>query len=362
MSKAARKNTSVFNWKKYERKASVRLRPKTKKNKQPKKSFHSPLSLGISALCFLLILILIGKLFGFLGSFSTNIGTQPKIHSWDGNSPFNIVVQADEVYLLSYASSNKSLTIFKFPKDLDLDVPYSFGRWPVRSIFDLGQAEKPPIGAKLLKDSIDTTFNILSDGYLVFNDSSTNLPNLIESERKNILPGIDLLSKTKTDLGLTEFLQIWWAIKEVRTDKINSIDLATTDLTKWLLLPDGSRAIIMDQVKLDMFEEGRFENENIKKEGLSIGILNATDFPGLAEQAAKILTNLGGRVVFTSNAPDKIGKSTILAKKSYSTDYFSKMLHLDCRSSCSAEDSSLDTSRADITITLGEDSFLKYQK
>ncbi len=374
MPKPARKLSLRLNWKKYERKTSVRLRCPHRHGSQ--------IALGLSALFFLIALILVGKLSGFLGSISQPYsGDSPKISTWDGDSPLNLVVKMDGVYLLSYQPNGKSLTVFKFPGEIYMDTPYNFGKWPIRSIYDLGQAEKPPMGAKLLKDSIGSVFNLAVDGYIITDGSSTNFPNLIDRERGSLLPGIDLLSKTQTDLNIPEFLRVWLSIKGVRTDKLKIVDLEKSDLTKWLLLPDGSRVITLDQMKLDQFEEGRFENANIKDEGLSIGIFNATDDSGLAEKAAKIITNMGGRVIFTSNAPEKAIRSTILAKKSYTLRYLSKMMHLYCpqpkdtgfwqkisifglneQGVCISDNNSFDAYQSDITIILGEDSFLRYKK
>lgn len=354
-------------------------------NPARKSSSHrhsSQITLGITALLFIIALILTGKLFGFLGSINQPYSKDsPKISTWDNNSPLNLVVKMDGVYLLSYQPNGKSLTIVKFPGEISMDTPYNFGKWPIRSIYELGQVEKPPIGAKLLKDSIGSAFNLVVNGYVIINDTSTDFPNLIERERRSLLPGIDLLSKTQTDLNLPEYLRVWLAIKGVRGDKLKTIDLEKSDLTKWLLLPDGNRVIALDQVKLDQFKEGRFENANIKDEGLSIGIFNATDDPGLAEKAAKIITNMGGRVIFTSNAPDRAVSSTILAKKSYTTKYLSEMMHLSCAQpknadfwqkvsifglnepdACASDNNSFDIYKSDIKIILGEDSFLRYKK
>ena len=88
-----------------------------------------------------------------------------------------------------------------------------------------------------------------------------------------------------------------------------------SDITKWLLLPDGSRVTALDQAKLGQFETNRFEDNSVRDEALSVGIYNATDYPGLAEKVARIITNMGGRVIFTLNSPEKKDKSTILGKK-----------------------------------------------
>lgn len=348
------------NWEKYERKASVRLRSRSsnKKTKISSRHSRSPIALGLAALFFLIALILVGKLFGFIGSINQPYSKDSqKVSTWDGNSPLNLVIKMDNIYLLSYQPSSKELTTFIFPQDIYIDTLYGFGKWPLRSIYDLGQVEKPSIGSKLLKDSIGNAFNIIIDGYIITADNSTNFSNLLARERGSFIPGIDLLSKAKTDLNLPEFFRVWLAIKGVRTDKLKTIDLEKSDLTKWLLLPDGSRVLALDQVKLDQFTEGRFEDINIKNEGLSIGIFNATDHPGLAEKYAQIITNLGGRVIFTTNAPEKEAYSIILGKKSYTTSYFSKVIQL----SSTQPKNNLDLSKSDITIILGEDSTFKYK-
>lgn len=324
-------------------------------SRQPK----SKVALGIAVLLFLATLILIGKLFGFLGGFNqSNLDINQKVTDWNGKSPLNLVIKDNNIYLLSYQPKDKSLTLFKFPQELYLDAVYDFGKWPARSIYDLGQAEKPPIGASLLKDTVGNAFGLVPDGYMILNDQSVNLPQLIEKERANVFPGVSLISKSKTNLNILEYLKIWWTIKNIRSDKIKTIDLEKSDLTTWLLLPDGSRVIVLDSVKLDQFGEGRFEDSKIKEEALSIGVYNATDFPGLAEKTAKIIANLGGRVTFTSNAPEKSKESTILAKKSYTSDYLSKKFNL----AYLPDNNNLDILRADIIIVLGENFFLKYKK
>lgn len=383
MLKPARKKPSSLNWEKYERKTAVNLRSGTKRQKKKSNSPHSrsQISLGIAVLLFLVVLILLGRLFGFLDTVNQPNSHSQKTVTWDGKSPFNLVVKTDNVYLLSYQPKVKSLTIMKFPAEIYVDVPYDFGKWPVRSIYDLGQAEKPPMGAILLKDSIGNAFDLIVDGYMIMDPNSLDLPSLIEREKGTLFSGVSLLSKTKIDLGFLEYIKIWRAIKGVRADKLKTIDLEKSDLTRWLLLPDGSRVITLDQIKLSQFEEDRFEDANIQDEALSVGIFNATDYPGLAEKAAKIITNIGGRVIFTANAEKKTAQSIILAKRSYTSGYLSKVLRLYCpvppttyfwqkfslfgfnkSTVCSSADNILDTSRADITIILGEDSILKYKK
>ena len=50
-------------------------------------------------LLFLLALILVGKLFGFLGNLAQSDSVNNQKHtSWDGESPFNLVFKMDNIY------------------------------------------------------------------------------------------------------------------------------------------------------------------------------------------------------------------------------------------------------------------------
>ena len=90
---------------------------------------------------------------------------------------------------------------------------------------------------------------------------------------------------------------------------------------------------------------------------------------------------MGGRVILISNAPGRITNSMILAKQSYTTGYLSKVLRLNCSQpkkigfwqkisifslnepkECVSDSNSLDIYKSDITIILGEDFLLKYQR
>jgi hypothetical protein len=358
----AHRKLNKNSWKNYERTSKVKL-SKVKIKKSPQPRFKSEWKLGVIALAFLVILIIVGKIMGVLGSLSSEPlnGGFAKSGTWDGETPLNLVVKADETYLFSYSPSEKSLLLFKIPKDTYVDMPYDYGKWPVQSIYGLGQSEKPPIGAKLLQDTISYVFGIPVDGYII--TSEKPLKDLVDSEQGALSGGFNIFESRQSNLNILEKLRLWWSLKFIRSDKIQSLDLGKSDLSDWYLLPDSSRVLTLNQTKLDQFLRETLEDKNIKSEGLTIGIYNATDYLGLADRAARLITNMGGRVIFTQNAPNLTGKSTIVGKNSYTFNRLKGFFKLVCnKDEVCGGDKDPENMRADIIITLGTDAGVSFKK
>ncbi len=321
---------------------------------------------GLAALTFLFAIIIFSKIGNILGVSDSS----SKNYTWDGRSTLNLVIKSDNIYVASFNPEDSSFTLLKVPDETYAEVPLGFGRWPVRSVYDLGQAENPPIGARLLKDTTGTLFGVPVDGFIT---ASGDFEAVAENARKNPLSIIGAIRDSKSDLNILELIRFWWGVRGVRFDRFKSADLGGSNLTEWVLLPDGSRGLEPDRPKLDQYIQSRFEDFKLKEEGLSVGILNATDHPGLADRAARAIGNIGGRVIFTGNSLDRFEKSLVLGKTGYTQTRLSQVFAPACiggsvlpfglfkSGGCSKVDS-LGSSRADVTVILGEDYFLRYSK
>lgn len=335
--------------------------PKRKVARRPKKMTKW----GVAALAFLLGIILFSKIGNLFGS---GADISFKNYIWNGKSTLNLVVKSDNTYIISFNPQDSSFTVLKLPDETYVQVPLGFGRWPMRSVYDLGQAEKPPIGARLLKDTAGMLFGVPVDGYIL---TSGNFETVAEGVRKNPFNIIGTIRESKTDLNILELVRFWWGVKGVRFDRFKSADLKNSDLTSWVLLPDGSRGLEPDRLKLDQFIQDRFEDSKLKDEGLNIGILNATGHLGLAEKAARTVANIGGRVIFTGNSEDKLQDSFVLGKSGYTQTRLAQVFAPPCiqtswplgffkSKGCSLKSDSFNFSRAEVTVVLGEDYFLRY--
>lgn len=363
----SKKNNKNISWKKYQ------------KNKGEKKR----LNLAFYAIGFIIILILLGKTFSFIHGLSQPANPDksldiPKKYSWSGDSILNLVVKSDGTYVLSIDPANQNVTILKIPDDTYMDLPEGFGSWPMRSVYDLGQAENPQVGVRLMEETISRTLAIPIDGYIIGSDkwNSQTLSEVIDGIRQNPFSGFWLVRGAKTNLSTIEITKLIWGLKDVRSTQIDNIDLGQSNVTKSKLLPDGSRVLTFDPLQLDPFIKSKFADTNITQEGFTIGIFNSTKHPGLAERAAQTVSNLGGRVTFTLSSNDDLAKTIVIGKDSYTKQRLEEIFSSACLNktpsllvtlglqkldnSCSISDPSLDLSRADINIILGEDYFINF--
>lgn len=357
----------------------AKVYPKWKKY-QSKNKVQSQVKFGLVALLFLLALVLAGKLFEFLGSLNKPLssnGTSALTRNlgWDGVSTLNLAVRADKVYLLSFNPQKEAIFIVEVPDETYLTLPLGFGRWPVSSVYGLGEAEKPPVGGVLLRETLSASFGIPVNSYIVIEGQKRERPfrEVLEAVKKSPFEGLDLIRQSKTDLNIMEYGKLWWGIRGVRFDKVQSVDLGQVPITTWFLLPDESRSLALDEAKFDLFIQGKLEDSKLKEEGFSVGIYNATEHFQLAEQAARMVANMGGRVIFTANSPRPLSESLVLGAPSYSQNYLRRLFAPHCQGGggllgfgqqreggCQTEGGEFETARADIQIVLGEDYYLRY--
>ncbi|MBI4040048.1 LytR C-terminal domain-containing protein [Candidatus Daviesbacteria bacterium] len=350
----SKKSTSKALWRKYQHRAQTRKR----------------FFLGLAILLLVLGLVLISKLTQLIVSTQgPSLQSADKHYTWDGTSTINLVVKARYVYAVSFNPFNATATVLKIPDDTYLTVSRGFGRWPTSSIYDLGQSSKPPMGASLLKESIGLSFGVPVDGYLAIQGSlqDESFDKVLEGIRKNPLSGIRLISSTKTDLSFAEFFKLVWGLKDVRTDKIKYLDLGRSQITESILLPDKSRALGVDQIKLDQLIQKQFTDSRLSDDGLTVGVYNGTNQPGLAERVARILTNMGARVIITSNSPTSVGQSIVVGRSSYTKTRLTQVFAPAClqgaiwplslltKSKCDIKSSPVQDLRADVSLILGDD-------
>ena len=323
--------------------------------------------LGVLVLVILIGIILTGKFIDFLGALFRPYSPETslsagKTGSWDGRNTLNLVIKSGDVYLFSFSPVNNSVTLFQIPPETYIDVAFGFGNWPRRSVYGLGEGENPPMGAGLLKVAIANILGVPVDGYLIIPDSPGRaaLPGLIQTMRNNPLSLFNLVRESKTDLSLKEYWDFWWGIRRVRPDKLQTINLGNSGISSSKTLADGSRVLILDRFGLDVLVQKQIEDSRIKDQSLSVGIFNATDHPGLAEKASRIVTNMGGRVIFTVNFNQVLDYSVVTQRhQSYTASRLREIFSSPARDQ-KPESFNLSPATADVNIILGEDYFLRY--
>lgn len=319
--------------------------------------------LALLALGFLIAVLVLGKTISLISNltkpFSGDFLTK-KSQNIDFHSSINIAFKTNSIWLLNYDPAEKKAVVLKIPDDTYMDLPRGFGSWRVGSIFGLGQEEKPQIGSELLKESLAKLLGLPVDGFITSqNPSSEDLDKIILSWHNNPFKYITFFSQVKTDLTPLETINLFKLLSSIRSDKLIFLDLEKTDLTKSKLLADSSRVLGINSVNLDLFIREKMADEKISQESISIAIFNATSHPGLALDASRIITNIGGNPIIVTNSETLIEKSAVIGKKGSNTfKHLSQIFAPWCLDTkCQVNDPKLESSRAQINVVLGEDFF-----
>lgn len=239
---------------------------------------------------------------------------------------FNFVIASDPVLVFSLSAKKKSLTVVKIPQNTYVEVTRGFGLYRAEAVYPLGQLEG--MGGNLLSETIQEFLGVPIEGWVrtrgkLFQPliSSKLDKNEILLLRKQIATlGVFLRPKVvikflkedlKTNIPFWDLVKIWLRVREANAARIYFFDLERDGVLNNFPLPDGGSGKTGDPRSIDNLLEDFFFESEIRREKISIEVLNGTDSPGLAQRAARIITNLGGKVSQVKDNKKKVEKCQI---------------------------------------------------
>lgn len=316
--------------------------PKSWKIVQSKKRNATKTKWALIALAVVVGIIALGELVRLT---QTIFRPWDKFH-WQGDFNINVIVKAKNISLLSYNPHEQKIFLIDIPDQTFLDTS-GRGRWELRSIYPLG-------GNKLLTSTLKSLFALPIDGFLDFsgNYDQKETSEIIGELRKNPFSLLSILPFLKTNLTPWELFKLKMGLTDVRFDKIKQVNLENLGVLQKGKLPDGSEVWEADTVRLDGVLSDLTDPE-IAAEHKSVAIFNTTSKPLLAQRAARMVTNLGGNVIITSNSQMDLQITQVVGAKSKTLDRLKQIFGSNVTIDPQSED--LASSRAEINIFLGED-------
>ncbi|MEK7617172.1 MAG: LCP family protein [Patescibacteria group bacterium] len=323
------------------------------KTRQHKSLVKKRTKLALAVLAVLVSLLLLSQIIQFISLLTRPLNSEisSKNYTWNGEFTLNFVTNTKPLSLVSFSPQDRKVTILTIPDATLVDVPGGFGKWQIRAIHQLG-------GENLVKSSVSQFLGIPVDGF--------SSHNLVDHFRGNLFSGMKILPELHSDLTGFELVRLKLGLLQVRFDRINQIDLEKLSVLEKQKLADGSEVFIVDPIRLDSVMSD-LEDPKIKSENLSVAIFNATEYPLLAAKTKRLITNMGGNVIVTQNAPRKVEKSyvdfgstVVEGEKSKTLDRLKQIFDLGCSKDpkcdkISVADLGLAASRAQIIVILGED-------
>ncbi len=277
--------------------------------------------------------------FSFLSVFVFKFFVSIRKSLWDGKSRFTLVISVDPVIITSFNPEDKSLSNLLLPEKTFIETIHGYGPCRAEAIYRLGELNHQ--GANLLSGSLESYFGLPIDAY-VFNHKIDNSYSYQSASdfKKFLDKKLSLASKKETNLTAWDLIRLRWINRQVRIDKIEIIDLAQTRAIEQISMPDGSLAVKIDSQRLELVIGQYFADGQIKKEDLTIAVLNGTKHSGLANKLANLIKNIGGRVIRVgevdlTESPDDFDdvKCVIKTAKKYKNYYtVQKLINIfDCQ-------------------------------
>lgn len=256
--------------------------------------------------------------------------------------------------ILTVGFSDRKAAIFRVPVDLTVTNLANFGQNKLQGLFGLiNLTEKKDYN--LLNSEVQRVLSLPIDGFILTDQIGRNRleeslgPDLGLSGLKTgdvlfflrkaqLLPS--LFSHIRTDVALGN---LFYFFNKTLQTRFNKFDLNDLDI-------DSSNDY-----------SASFLDSRIEEEGKSVIVLNGTKTPLLAFSAGRLISNIGGRVLETTNAPgDGYPKNIIISnsKDSYTVTRLSEIFDVtDLRSLESMEEDPRLRSfmRADVVLILGQE-------
>lgn len=221
---------------------------------------------------------------------------------WDGKNRINLVLIGEKPALFSLNPPQKEGLFFFLPPETFIEVAHGYGQYRIGAIPKLGELEGYG-GGRLLGESVENTLEIPIDGFL-------STPGFSQDNIKRFLLASFKFSlkKGETNLSKWDLLRLWWQVEKTRREKIISSD--------W-----------------EKITPSLFKDSKIRQENYSLAVLNATSHLGLASKAARLIENIGGRVIKIGETENKEGavESKKELKESYTVKKLEKIFNYQWR-------------------------------
>lgn len=250
--------------------------------------------------------------------------------SWDGSSPMALVLNSNPESLVIYQKDPKRITFLRIPSDVSFATGDALE--PVKNVSEVLSLDKEA-GRKFLTRYLGAKIS----GYVILK----NALNLEEKPEKEvfadfaflttpisiIINGLDAQIKS-TNLSAADLLKLWWEVKGVNVDRINSVDLGSYAVE--IIGPKDNRFKAIDRDLMRSSLAKYFEDYRMAGKSMKVEITNASGEDGLGTLASEISEMAGFDVVRISGSSGLFEKTQIIASKdSTEAKYLAKIFDCD---------------------------------
>lgn len=262
-----------------------------------------------------------------------------------------IVFNTRPILTTLFDQDRGELLFLRVPENTQIPVSGGYGFYPAVSLWPLAKQEK--MGAALISKSfrellgIPVDFAIDLSGEKIGDDDKT----LMVRRFRRFCFECFFFGRDCGELSRVGAVEAWWNSRKISLNKVNIFSLELLPGLREDKLSDGSSVLVIDESSLDRFLSRYVFVEPVRREALSLGVFNATVYPGSARKAARVFSNLGGRVLLVEDWSEKLDKCELRADKQTRESFTYRLI----KETLSCEDGALaGHPEVDLTILIGE--------
>lgn len=266
-----------------------------------------------------------------------------------------IVVVGSPMVVLSWNSQDGTATMVTLPSDVAAEGTHGYGMYSLEAFWRLGQIDKKD--GTVLSESLSETLGVPVPWYIgakngvSTHDAST--PDIVK-QTFSLQSVTDFLRGAyRTNMPFSQFVRFAWLFTAAKPQRVLTFDYRSQPdfIAEQVTLPDGSMQWVLDPARLDVRLAHVFEDERIRRESVTVAVLNTTSMPSLGSRAARFLTNIGVSVVSVGNDTPEADVCTIAGSQAARVSVSAKVIAsvFGC-----IEDAVTPSDRADLTVRIGK--------
>lgn len=263
----------------------------------------------------------------------------------------SVLVGSSPVTIWTWDTVHNTFIVLAVPSEYVASGADGYGRYSLEALWKLGFIDKK--NGLVLSRSMEQLLAIRIPYYIGEQTDALSVTSDTVLYGKNIFSfrstGKFFMHRLFSNMPLPTFIAMSWAMKRARLDALRMIDVREKSITVDEELSDGTKQAVLDPNRMDSVLTGVYADEVLAQEGITVAIYNTTSTPYLGTQAARMLTNLGIRVVAVGNAPSGTGQCEMKGREEV---FDTKTAHVirkffDCTPAVIPEQE-----RADVTVYL----------
>jgi hypothetical protein len=190
----------------------------------------------------------------------------------------------------------QELLIIIFPEDATILAARGYGHYAINSLWRLAEIENQP---HLVAESLQHFVGVPVDGWI-------NRPQSCQvSDPTSPTALKDCLTKSLHPTNQSSFssysfwpnLHLYLQVKNIKLTQVEIINLQDSLAAQDLILPGLKEQTTFQKDLLDSVLDQQLFDPRVVKENLTAEVINSTSHPGMANQAARIVSHLGIHVI-----------------------------------------------------------------